>query len=155
MEQLIAAIAYFLAFSSYTGELPRQDINCIARAVYHEARGEPVMGQIAVAHVILNRAHSGTYSQKICEVVYQPNQFTGLSPATSIDYSSPEWGSAIETAIFSYTGFVEDPTHGAQWYYAQKKIDKPKWAEGKKLLTKINGHTFLGRKGHQNVCTRV
>lgn len=44
---------------------------CLAIALYHEARGENEMGQIAVAQVILNRVKSRKYPNTICRVVYQ------------------------------------------------------------------------------------
>ena len=44
---------------------------CMAAALYHEARGESTMGQLAVARVILNRARSRAYPNSICGVVYQ------------------------------------------------------------------------------------
>jgi hypothetical protein len=44
---------------------------CLAEAVYFEARGEAVRGQIAVAQVVLNRAFSGKYPDTVCGVVYQ------------------------------------------------------------------------------------
>jgi len=53
-------------YRSYNAE-----IECLATAVYFEARGEPVKGQIAVANVILNRVESPYYPDTICGVVYQ------------------------------------------------------------------------------------
>ena len=47
------------------------DLECLARAIYFEARGEPVSGKIAVGRVILNRVASKAYPDSICEVVYQ------------------------------------------------------------------------------------
>jgi spore germination cell wall hydrolase CwlJ-like protein len=44
---------------------------CLANAVYFEARGEPLRGQIAVAQVVLNRVFSPYYPNDICSVVYQ------------------------------------------------------------------------------------
>jgi Cell Wall Hydrolase len=44
---------------------------CLANAIYFEARGEPVRGQIAVAQVVLNRAFSPYYPKDVCGVVYQ------------------------------------------------------------------------------------
>ena len=43
---------------------------CLSAALYHEARGETVTGQRAVAQVILNRARSRVYPPSICGVVY-------------------------------------------------------------------------------------
>ena len=50
--------------------------DCLASAVYFEARGEPLEGQLAVAEVVLNRARSGRYPSTICAVVRQPAQFS-------------------------------------------------------------------------------
>src|SRR5437868_8774388 len=44
---------------------------CLAEAVYFEARGEAVRGQIAVAQVVMNRVFSGFYPTTVCGVVYQ------------------------------------------------------------------------------------
>jgi hypothetical protein len=44
---------------------------CLADAVYFEARGEPLRGQIAVAQVVMNRVFSGYYPNNVCGVVYQ------------------------------------------------------------------------------------
>jgi spore germination cell wall hydrolase CwlJ-like protein len=44
---------------------------CLAEAIYHESRGEPEMGQLAVAQVVLNRVMSGLYPNNVCGVVYQ------------------------------------------------------------------------------------
>ena len=52
------------------------DLRCLATAVYHESKGEPVEGQLAVAQVILNRVESGRYAKSVCGVVRQPGQFT-------------------------------------------------------------------------------
>jgi spore germination cell wall hydrolase CwlJ-like protein len=49
---------------------------CLARAVYFEARGEPLEGQLAVAQAIINRTQLAQYPGTICGVVAQPGQFT-------------------------------------------------------------------------------
>ena len=52
------------------------DTRCLARAVYFEARGEPLEGQLAVAQVILNRVATGRYASSVCGVIDQPRQFS-------------------------------------------------------------------------------
>ena len=44
---------------------------CVALAMYFEARGEPVAGQLAVANVVMNRVESSRYPNTPCEVVTQ------------------------------------------------------------------------------------
>lgn len=51
-------------------EFSRQEL-CLAQAVYFEARGEPLIGQVAIAEVILNRVHSRRYPDTACKVVFQ------------------------------------------------------------------------------------
>ena len=53
-----------------------QQTSCLATAVYFEARGESLEGQLAVAHVVMNRAASGRYPSDWCSVVKQPAQFS-------------------------------------------------------------------------------
>ncbi|MEA2934849.1 MAG: hypothetical protein QOD74_1495, partial [Variibacter sp.] len=54
-----------------TGKTRAKAEKCLSNAIYFEARGEPVRGQIAVAQVVLNRAFSGYYPEDVCGVVYQ------------------------------------------------------------------------------------
>ena len=58
---------------------------CLATAVYFEARGETLEGQLAVARVVMNRAASGRYPSSWCATVKQPAQFSfvrqGLFPS--------------------------------------------------------------------------
>lgn len=50
-------------------------MRCLAGAVYFEAKGEPLAGQLAVANVILNRTKSGRFPTDICAVIKQRGQF--------------------------------------------------------------------------------
>jgi spore germination cell wall hydrolase CwlJ-like protein len=50
---------------------PQEELQCLAVAIYFEARGEPEKGQLAVGRVIVNRAQSGDYPDTVCGVVYQ------------------------------------------------------------------------------------
>ncbi|MEM1383792.1 MAG: cell wall hydrolase [Pseudomonadota bacterium] len=47
---------------------------CMTEALYFEARGERLIGQVAVAEVILNRVDSRRYPDSICAVVRQGMQ---------------------------------------------------------------------------------
>jgi N-acetylmuramoyl-L-alanine amidase len=73
------------------------EAECLAAAVYFESKGEPLVGQLAVAEVILNRAKSGRFPSSICGVVKQPSQFSfvrggGFPP---IARSSRGWREAV------------------------------------------------------------
>jgi spore germination cell wall hydrolase CwlJ-like protein len=47
------------------------ELDCLARNIYFEARGEPLVGQIAVAAVTINRVRSERFPNTICSVVWQ------------------------------------------------------------------------------------
>lgn len=58
----------------------RDEHECLSRAIYYEARNEPVLGQLAVAEVVLNRVRHRLYPNNICDVVYEgTDRETGLS----------------------------------------------------------------------------
>jgi N-acetylmuramoyl-L-alanine amidase len=71
---------------------------CLARAVYFEARGEPLEGQLAVAQVILNRVASGRFADSVCGVINQHGQFSfdkARTPAASRDWRTAKAIAAI------------------------------------------------------------
>lgn len=50
--------------------------HCLAQVIHHEARGEPIAGQEAVAQIVINRAKHPRYPKDICKVATQPSQFS-------------------------------------------------------------------------------
>lgn len=122
---------------------PADEVFCTAHAIYHEARGEPFLGQVAVAHVIKNRAANQRWPGHACKVVYQPKQFTDIQQTTP-DFESKEWREALRIAIVVLADLDEDPTSGATHYFAHNKIDPPWWSKEKPVTARINNHTFLG-----------
>lgn len=142
---MLKIIAFIATLATPTADIPRNQIDCIATAVYHESRGESITGQMAVAHVIMNRVNSKRYPNTPCEVVYQRKQFSFIQSARP-DKESAAWGEAVEQAVFAYKGYTDDPTGGAMHYYAHNKV-YPWWAESMDVSTIIGGHTFkIARK---------
>jgi len=143
MNIVISTIAMFVSLGNYQGEpIQRQDINCMARAIYHESRGEPLMGQVAVGWVIKNRVGHKWYKESICNVVYQRSHFTDLYRSTPMIDES-KFKIAVEVALLVTTGYADDPTNGAITYHNPKKVPNPKW-DFKKLsyVTDIKNHRF-------------
>ena len=62
-----------LQASPITAEVRDKQLDCLAKNIYHEAKGEPFEGKVAVAQVTINRAASGQFPSDICKVVYQKN----------------------------------------------------------------------------------
>lgn len=132
--------------------LPKLDAeqqNCLALNIYHEARSERVEGQIAVAQVTLNRVAHDEWPSTICEVVYQPKQFswTHLVKEQS-PLEKKAWKKARVIARDVMIGNVEDPTHGAVFYHAN--YVNPDWAKFMDLSKVIGNHLFYTWDGDWN-----
>lgn len=70
------AVVAILLLLLPTHALALTDEACLAESIYREARGEPFLGKIAVAQVVINRTKNPKFPDTICKVVFQPGQFT-------------------------------------------------------------------------------
>ena len=59
--------------NNVTVAVREQQLDCLAKNIYHEAGSEPFEGKVAVAQVTLNRAANAGFPNDICRVVYQKN----------------------------------------------------------------------------------
>lgn len=114
---------------------------CLAMNIYHESRGEVIEGQIAVAHVTLNRVAHQYWPESICEVVYQDSQFSWtfqIKDPTPRD--SKAWDQALVIARDVMIGNTEDPTKGATFYHAN--YVNPNWASQMTVSKVVGVHIF-------------
>jgi spore germination cell wall hydrolase CwlJ-like protein len=121
---------------------------CLAEAVYFEARGEAVRGQIAVAQVVLNRAFSGFYPTTVCGVVYQNKhrhyacQFTFACDNVADVVREPDmWDRARRIAKAMLDGQVWLPEVGKSTHYHAYWVH-PSWVSEMKKMYKFGVHTF-------------
>ncbi len=114
----------------------------LAINLYHEARGEPEEGQLAVCHVVLNRVAKRGLSIK--DVVLQPMQFSwansGARPPIK-DYG------ALENCLLIAQQAINERLLGevfykADHYYNPNKAD-PRWARSMRPVKTIGNHIFL------------
>jgi len=117
--------------------------------IYHEARGERMEGQMAVAHVTLNRVAHDNWPETICDVVYEPKQFSWTHMIK--DHTPKEikaWKNATVIARDVMIGNTEDPTYGAVFYHANWV--NPEWAKQMTLSKVIGSHLFYTWDGTWN-----
>ena len=116
--------------------------NCIAVAVYHEARGESVEGQMAVAKVIMNRAASGKYPASWCGVVKQPWQFSFVhhGQCPSVNQASDAWRKALGVTRLAVANAVQSVPTDCLWYHADYVA--PGWRNNLTRVNKIGAHIF-------------
>ncbi len=116
------------------------DLKCLADNIYHEARGEPVEGQIAVAQVTLNRAR--LQSKSICAIVYQPGQFSWVGKAKEVARNSPIWVDAKLIALGVLRGHYFITELAKATFYHATYIRPPYWARTKEVIIEIGRHRF-------------
>jgi spore germination cell wall hydrolase CwlJ-like protein len=119
-----------------------EQANCLATAVYFEARGESLDGQLAVARVVMNRAASGRYPPDWCSVVKQPWQFSfvrhGQFPA--VDTGSAAWARAQGIARLAIANVVPSVEPDVLWYHATYVA--PSWGRRLSRVDRIGTHIF-------------
>lgn len=142
MSAVIAMIGALSATTPAAETINRQELYCLAENVYFEARGEPIMGQVAVAHVTLNRVASPDYPDTICAVVHEPAQFSWTLRHRLPAKQLRPWKIAVEVAAFSMVGFIDDRTGNATHYYAPH-LASPTWAGRYEEVALIGNHRFM------------
>jgi len=117
-----------------------QDIECLAKNIYHEARGEPFHGQVAVALVTVNRVASGLFQDTICKVVYAHRQFSWTLDKNKKVRDSKAWASAVEIATAVLSRQIHQPDFTAVYFHTKQVL--PKWAKTKTITARIGNHIF-------------
>ena len=140
-----------------------KETQCISEAIFHEARGEPIEGQLAVLSVIQNRKNSSKYPDTFCGVIKQNRQFsyrngkgqglikTPYKPSEErIKATIAHW--SFKAAVGAFKGTVED---SVMYYHSASMKAYPKWSnqnlfcvncklnqKNPKLYVTIGSHLF-------------
>ena len=122
---------------------------CLSEALYFEARGESIMGQFAVAEVILNRVDSKRFPKTICKVVAQGTK-KGRRHNCQFSYNCDGLAERIKdksaykisqkVAKIMMKNQPRAITYGALYYHA--KFVRPKWSRRLKRTATIGLHHF-------------
>lgn len=123
---------------------------CMSLNIYHESRGEGLVGQRAVAQVTWNRAKRD--SGKVCEVVVKRRQFSWTIKNVKYRHGQyvlnkkmypidkKAWVVAKRIALLTMGGVILDFTHGATFYHAN--YVNPGWNKGMRVVAVIGQHKF-------------
>jgi spore germination cell wall hydrolase CwlJ-like protein len=153
------AIAYHpsgqgLAFKSKgesQAEFEERERRCLATAIYFEARGEPVRGQIAVGQVILNRVRSPQFPETICGVVYQGQMQKGCQFSfacdghTDLPRDNDQWALAQDLSRQITSGQVWLPEVGYSTFYHANYVS-PSWVSAMSKIDSIGRHIFYKKR---------
>ena len=129
---------------------------CMAFNIYHEARNESMLGQIAVGQVVMNRVWDKRFPDTVCEVVPEAVTYKGTKKPVlhkcqfswycdgakdDVNKDSKAWRYSLEYASIVLSGrIVLDITEGATHYHAT--YVRPAWAKTKTRTTRIDSHIF-------------
>ena len=129
-----------------------RSLDCLAQAIYYEARSESEDGQRAVAQVVLNRSRHPTYPSTVCGVVYQGSerrtgcQFTFTCDGSlAVPAGGPNWARARRFAAEALAGKVYGPVGHATHYHTQAVL--PYWASSLVKSAVIGAHIFYRWSG--------
>ena len=142
-------------------ETQKREIECLAKNIYFEAGNQSVEGKVAVAFVTLNRANSGMFPNKVCDVVYQakykrskqnPHQWVPIKHTCNFSWHCDEtkgeiteirtWEESYGVAyyLYRYHRYMHDITGGALFYHAY--YVKPTWRKKFEKTVVVEDHIF-------------
>ena len=119
-----------------SGSFSKNDIKLMANAGHGEARGEPYIGMVAVAAVILNRVESEKFPNSVSGVIFEPGAFTAVSDGQIWLTPEEESKKAVRDAING-----NDPAGGAIYYFNPDTATSG-WIWGRPQIKKIGKHIF-------------
>lgn len=117
-----------------------REIHCLATNIYHEARGEPVEGQIAVAQVTVNRLRHPSFAATLCGVVHEYKQFSWTLEKRKKIRDDAAWTGAIAIATLVLS-HPDDYSNFKALYYHTRQV-RPYWSKNKRIAAVIGNHIF-------------
>lgn len=123
-----------------TKPVDSRQLECLASNIYHEARDQPVEGQLAVAQVTLNRVASGKFKNTVCKVVYSSKQFSWTNTKKIKVNDERAWLNSVAVAKAVLSNAVQLPNFNALYYHNTSV--KPYWITSVVFVGIIGDHLF-------------
>lgn len=133
---LVRSTSTASTYKSSRGTSNRDETYILAQAINGEARGEPYIGQVAVAAVVLNRVRHPSFPKSISGVIFQPGAFTAVADGQM--FMAPN-DSAFKAARDALAGW--DPSGGAIYYY-NPVTSTNRWIYSRPQIKRIGKHIF-------------
>ena len=116
-------------------------LECMAKVVHHESRGQPRKGQLAVAQTLLNRLHAGgRFGGSICAVANQHGQFFNTR-AYNPPRDTDDWQTALAIARTTLEGSAETAAPGAIYFHAAYRAPSS-FFRSRQRVASIGGQIF-------------
>lgn len=139
----IAPATYYS--SEYIFKYSSDDLICLARNIYFEAATESDLGKYAVAHITINRYMHSNWPRSICNVIYQPYQFSWTLNKKLRNFIPKKENAAWQRSLMVahnalYKGARVVALENSYFYHAD--YVNPRWAAKKQVVTTIDRHIF-------------
>lgn len=117
-----------------------REMECLAVGIYFESKSEPLEGQLAVGHVIANRASSGRFPSSYCGVLFQRSQFSFVRGRSypHVARGSRQWSNAVAIAKIVDADMHASPVGNALFFHAKRV--SPGWRL--KRVGSVGNHVF-------------
>lgn len=129
-----------LPMSLFAQEYNQEELDCLAQNIYFEARNQETIGMVAVGEVTLNRVASSKYPNTICEVVWEPKQFSWTHDGKSDKMKNKKARQKAYLIAYAVLHIDYNLTNGATHYHAIY-VD-PFWADENYRITQVEDHVF-------------
>lgn len=118
--------------------LSDDELTCLAKIVHHESANQPEAGQLAVAHVVLNRLASPRFPKSVCAIALQPGQFFNVH---AYDPSGDRrWANSLRIARMAVEGHGDEAAPGALFFHTAGHNSA--FFRSRPRVTQIAGHVF-------------
>jgi hypothetical protein len=158
--RVLSGLAQFTAENLGLAAHEKTEIDCLAEAVYYEARSEGVQGQMAVAEVVMNRVKNPHFPKTVCGVVFQGQyRNTGCQFTFTCDGSRRQgprgeaWDRARAVALHVAMGLNKPVTNKATHYHTD--YVNPYWSAGLVETAEIGTHVFYRFPKNQQEWSRA
>jgi len=117
-----------------------REMECLAAGIYFESKSESLAGQLAVGHVIADRAESGRFANSYCGVLFQRGQFSFVRGRSfpSVPRSSRQWQNAVAIAKIVHDDMHASPVAKSLFFHAKRV--SPGWRM--KRVGSVGNHVF-------------
>ena len=117
-----------------------RQLECLAAGIYFESKSEPLVGQLAVGEVIVNRARSGRFASTYCGVLFQRGQFSFVRGKSwpHINKQGRQWKTAVAVAKIVDQDLKDSAAQSALFFHAKRV--RPGWRL--KRVASIGNHIF-------------
>lgn len=138
-------LAFFLFAPFANANHDTKELNCLAKNIYFEARGEGLKAMAAVGQVTRNRVGNDPFPTTYCKVVNQKSQFSWVKSKPKVNKEDESWTRAQFIAKYTYyIGWPYDLVENSLYFH--DKSAKPYWAKHMEKVKTIGSFTLYKQK---------